>query len=158
MMISSDNTLTLTSPHPILALDIGTKSCGLAKTDALGITRAPVKTLFFKGLHDLEPFVRALCQFLKDEEIKTLVVGLPLNRDKEEGHQAKHVRTVLRTITNFWQKNFSENFPTLHFIDETGSTQKSWQILETMQTKRSKREDVIDAMSALVILNEFLDG
>lgn len=72
-----------------LALDVGDRRIGLAVgDDAHGLVR-PLRTLQRRSL---VTDVEALGKIARDEEVGTLVVGLPLTLRGEEGHQAERVR------------------------------------------------------------------
>ena len=72
-----------------LALDVGDRRIGLAVgDDAHGLVR-PLRTLQRRNLVN---DVAALGEVARDEEVGTLVIGLPLTLRGEEGHQAERVR------------------------------------------------------------------
>src|SRR3989304_4282888 len=72
----------------ILALDVGDRTIGLALSDDLGLTAQGRPTLQRKGLRqDLE----ALSRLVSEEEVREVVVGLPLQLDGQPGRQAEKV-------------------------------------------------------------------
>lgn len=72
-----------------LALDVGDRRIGLAVgDDAHGLVR-PLRTLRRRSVvTDID----ALRKIARDEEVGTLVIGLPLTLGGDEGYQAERVR------------------------------------------------------------------
>ena len=70
-------------------LDVGTKTVGVALSDALGITAQALTTVRRKGLR---ADVAALRQLARAHDVTRAVVGLPLNMDGSEGPSAARSR------------------------------------------------------------------
>ena len=70
----------------ILAIDPGTKRIGLAVSDALGITAQGIDSLSYEGY---EKLLESLKDLISEYNIKTLLVGLPLNLDGTTGPKAR---------------------------------------------------------------------
>ena len=73
----------------ILALDYGSKTVGLAITDALGYTVLPYKTLWREREGQLRKTVQAICKVVLEENVGEVVLGLPLNMDGSKGERAE---------------------------------------------------------------------
>ena len=71
-----------------LALDIGNKRIGVAVSDITGLYAFPLTTILRKNsTHDIEK----ICELIEKEEIKELIIGLPLLLSGEEGAQVRLV-------------------------------------------------------------------
>lgn len=134
-------------PHRILALDVGTKTVGLAVSDNSCRISSPLKTVFRKGKF-LE-FID-IDSVIKEYSIQSLVVGYPVHMHGEEGDRCQYVYAYVETLTS--QLNIS----TLLW-DERMSTISAERLLIESDMSRSKRKEHIDAVAASIILQSFLD-
>lgn len=136
-------------PMPrLLALDIGTKRIGIARSDALGWIAQPLQTLIRKSWAEDLAYLK---QVVEQNEVQELVVGLPLNMDGSEGGQAVFVRNAVARIQT--------ELPYLHiyFEDERLSTVEAEEALLATGMKRKKRKLVVDQQAAVVILQQFIE-
>ena len=132
----------------LLALDLGTKTIGIATCDAGWLFATPGKTMERgKWGRDREE----LSKLVKQRDVKALVIGLPRNMDGTEGPRAQSARAYAR--------NCSESFglPVLLW-DERWSTQSAERDLIGQDTSRRKRAEVIDSHAAAVILQGAIDA
>lgn len=132
----------------LLALDLGTKTIGIATCDAGWRFATPGKTMERgKWGRDREE----LSKLVKERDVKALVIGLPRNMDGTEGPRAQSARAYAR--------NCSESFglPVLLW-DERWSTQSAERDLIGQDTSRRKRAEVIDSHAAAVILQGAIDA
>lgn len=131
--------------QPLLALDLGDRTIGVAATDALGGTQ-PVVTILRKNLQvDLER-IEAL---LQEREAKRLIVGLPLNMDDSEGPRAAKTRRFAEAA------ELRLGLPVVLW-DERLSTFEADQRLAEAGVPAHKRKAVIDMVAAQVILESYL--
>lgn len=139
----------------IIALDIGTKTCGVARTDALGITVQPVSNLHYT---QREKLFAELKKIFAETPPDKIVVGLPLNMDDSEGRQAKWVRE----FTSAFKKYLKAHHHGLEdhawvFWDERKTTQEAEKFLVGLGVSRAKRKRVIDKLAAVMILRSYLE-
>ena len=66
----------------LMALDVGSKTIGVATSDALRMLATPITTLK-RGKLAID--LAALADLVKKHEVKALAIGLPLNMDGTEG-------------------------------------------------------------------------
>ncbi|MEQ8745696.1 Holliday junction resolvase RuvX [Pyruvatibacter sp.] len=131
----------------LLALDLGTKTIGIATSDPNRRISSPVKTLkrtkFQANTLELQGLI---------DERKTagLVLGLPINMDGSSGPRAQSSRTFGRNLTN------ALGLPVLLW-DERLSTAAMERELISLDTSRRRRAEMIDAMAANFILQGVLD-
>lgn len=132
----------------LLGLDLGTKTIGVATSDAGWRFATAGKTLARgKFGRDREAFAA----LIKERAVKAIVIGLPLNMDGSEGPRAQSARAYAR--------NLSEAFdlPVLLW-DERWSTQSAESALIGQDISRAKRAEKIDSHAAAVILQGALDA
>ena len=132
----------------VLALDLGTKSLGLAISDKTNTLSCPLKTLFYKE-NDFNYLLNELEIIIKENEVTTLVLGLPKNMDNSLGFASQ------RSL-NF-KKLLDERFD-LEIVlqDERLSTVEAENILIANDMRRNKRKKIIDSVAAMIILDTYL--
>ena len=79
-----------------IGIDLGTKRVGLALSDPLNIIASPFKTLTFIDNDDL---VSKLSNIINDNNVKTIILGLPLNMSGVDTEQTKKVRSFKDSLT-----------------------------------------------------------
>ena len=132
-----------------LALDVGTKTIGVAISDELGITANGITTIQRKKhKSDLEELKAIVDEYKPDQ----IVVGLPYNSDGSLGERGKNIEKFAEKIKKFLK------LP-MEFWDESFSTVNAENFLiQKGNVGRKKRKKVIDKMAAVVILQEFLNS
>ena len=132
----------------ILALDVGTKTIGVAVSDELQIAAHGLTTIKRGELaHDIE----ALCKIVDEYKPSEIVVGVPY---RDDGTVGKRGEDILR-----FAEKVKEMFPVpVEFWDESFSTVKAEEILLEADLSRRKRKKVIDKMAAVFILEGYLES
>ena len=129
------------------ALDVGTKTIGLATCDAGWSFASAVTTLKrTKFTADLE----ALRAFVVQHGLKGLVIGLPLNMDGSDSPQTQSVRAFARNCAPL-------GLPILMW-DERWSTMAVERAMIDADFSRAKRETRVDAHAAAHILQGAIDA
>lgn len=129
-----------------LALDLGTKTLGLAISDKLGIIASPYKVLRYD---DVNKLIEELLVIIKEENVDELVLGLPKNMNNSLGFASErslNFKTLLESKCDL----------PIHLVDERLSTMEAENILIGNDTSRQKRKKIIDAYAASIILDTFL--
>ena len=139
-------------PARLMSFDIGTKTIGIAVSDALRLVASSVETFHRGKLKDDAP---KLANMMKERDIKGLVIGLPLNMDGSEGPRVQGVRdftTALLTHPHIRALKL-----TVTFADERMSTVAvERQMIEHADLSRKKRDKSRDAQAAAFILQGVL--
>ena len=131
----------------ILALDVGSKTIGMAVSDPLGITAQGLETLRRKNRRtDFE----ALARVLEQHEVGEIVVGYPLRMSGEAGPQAERMAAFAEQIRQRFQ------LP-VHLWDERLTTAEAGRVLRETEMSIRRRAQVVDRMAAVLILQSFLD-
>jgi putative Holliday junction resolvase len=131
-----------------VALDVGTKTIGLARA-AVGTRLAhPQHTLSRRGLKRDIP---ALCDiFASWGTVETAVVGMPYELDGSEGRSARLARQVGEALE---QRGF-----TVAYQDERFSTVEASRRLHEGGMDSRRQKGVIDQAAAAVILEDWLES
>lgn len=130
----------------VLGLDIGSKRIGVAASDPLGITAQGLFTIE----REKEDVLKKLRDIVLKEEIKEIVVGLPLNMNGSCGPQA-------RGAIAFADK-LKEKFDIpVKLWDERMSTIEVERVMIEAGTSRNKRKKKIDKLAAQVVLQSYLN-
>ena len=129
-----------------IGIDLGSKRVGLALSDKLNMIASPYKTLTFKNDQDLLEQLRFI---IIDFEIKTIVLGLPLNMNGEDSAQTKKVRKFKSVLSIF-------NLP-IKLEDERLSSVSAKKSLVMQDIKTGHNKSEIDKRAAAIILQQFLD-
>ncbi|TAJ16211.1 MAG: Holliday junction resolvase RuvX [Planctomycetota bacterium] len=131
-----------------LALDLGAKRCGLAVTDALRLSLQPLDTCPH-GLDDPK-LADALAALFDERDIRTFVLGLPLNMDGSEGPAAAAVRACGARL--------AARFPKVRvaYQDERLSSKEAEELLRELGLHGKKARAQRDSASAVVILRDWI--
>ena len=132
---------------PLIGLDPGTKTIGVAASDPSRLMAMPVETVRkTKFTADAE----RLLDLTAERKAAAIVLGLPRNMAGSEGPRAQSVRAFARNLS---QKT---DLPIVYW-DERLSTVAAERELIAADASRAKRAQVIDQMAAVFILQGALD-
>ena len=131
----------------LLALDLGTKTIGLALSDVRRTIATPFDTI---ARSKLAADLATLEQVIEAEGVGALVLGLPINMDGSEGPRCQATRQFAADLLKMM------DMP-LAFWDERLSTRAAENALLDADVSRKRRAEVIDKVAAAVILQGFLD-
>ncbi|AEG48266.1 Holliday junction resolvase [Sphingobium chlorophenolicum L-1] len=136
-------------PHGgrLIGLDVGTKTIGLALCDAGWSIASPAHTVS-RGKFSKDKI--ALAAFMEQQQVKGVVIGLPLNLDGSESPRSQASRAFGRNIADL-------GLPIL-FWDERWSTQAVTRTLLEADASRARREELVDKLAASYILQGAIDG
>jgi putative Holliday junction resolvase len=142
----------LTPPARLAALDIGTKTIGIALSTPDWQMATPLTTITRgKWAMDMAALEKALAGY----EIAGLIVGLPLNLDDSEGPRAQGVRQVIYNLLKAepaWLADVA-----IAFVDERLSSAGAAEFIDHHKNiKAAKTSGALDALAAQVILERAL--
>ena len=136
----------------LMALDVGTKTIGIATSDVLRSLATPLTTL---KRAKLAADLAALAELATRHEVRALVIGLPLNMDGSEGPRCQSVRQFATNIANHAQDRLAA-LPVV-FQDERLSTAAVTRgMIEDYDMSRARRAERVDAAAAAWILESAL--
>jgi len=132
----------------IAALDLGRRRIGVAVTDAAAMGAHPVGVVERRSMaQDLA----AIAAMLRDREVTTIVVGLPLNMDGSEGPAARAARLFADRMAAALKVE-------VEMFDERLTSFEAEERLKGMPVKRGARKPAIDAIAATVILEGWMQS
>lgn len=133
-----------------MALDLGTKSCGVAVSDPTGNLARGLKNLHFKTLV-YDTLSEEIITLIRQEKVDELVIGYPITlagEIKTQAKQAKRLKKMIRQKTDLNVVLFDERFTTkmaAYYMDAQGLSKKH-QAAE------------IDQYSAAILLQDYLQS
>jgi putative Holliday junction resolvase len=133
----------------LMGLDLGTKTIGIALSDAGLAIASPLETLKRKKF---TADAAALKRLIDEHGVGGLVLGLPVNMDGSEGPRCQSTRQ--------FAANLMEKFDIpIAFQDERLSTAAVERVLiDEADMTRKRRGAVVDKMAAAWILQGALDA
>ena len=131
----------------ILGLDFGKKRIGAALSDETGLLALALKVIENRGE---EKVLEELKEIVSSFEVEEIVIGLPKMMDGSLGQEAAKVHSFASCL----RENFS---CPINFWDERLSTVEAQNILIQGDLSRKKRKKVVDKLSAVIILQGYLD-
>lgn len=136
-----------------MALDVGSKTIGIALSDAEGTIAQAREVLRRQGnVAD----AAAICTRAVELEVERLVVGLPLELDGSVGHRARLVERFVAVLEAALAER--ELGIGIERWDERFSTAAAERTLLEADLSRAKRKQTIDAVAAQFILQGWLDA
>lgn len=132
----------------ILGIDYGDKRIGLALSDMLNILASPMELYVRKTL---EYDLRYLAELAAKNNVKTIVIGLPINMDGTLGERSAITKEFGNALEKFVK------LPVV-YVDERWTSKESERVLIESNVRRDKRKALVDVMAAQNILQRYLDG
>lgn len=133
----------------VLGLDVGSKTIGVAVSDALQLTAQGISTLTWNE-NDMSTADDELRKVIEEYEVSEIVVGLPKHMNGNLGERGE----ISKIYANRLERTF--NIP-VHLVDERLTTVAAERALLEADVSRKKRGLVIDKIAAVMILQNFLD-
>ncbi len=133
-----------------MGLDVGSKTVGVAVSDAFGWTAQGVETIQIDEAKEQYGLER-LAELVKEHEVSSFVVGYPKNMNNTVGPRGEASEDYAELL----REQFG--LPVVLW-DERLSTMAAERMLIEADVSRAKRKKVIDKMAAVMILQGYLDS
>ena len=130
--------------HKVMALDVGTKRIGIALSDYLLIL-ASGHSYISREPESLA--LQKIREIAKENNVKKIVVGLPVNMDGTEGFQAENCRNFALKLSDF----------EIIFEDERLTSDAAEENLRNKKINYRKDKGLVDIESACIILEQYLE-
>ena len=132
----------------LLGVDFGDVRTGLAVSDAARFLASGLETI---KPGSMTKTAEAVAEAARSHGAVGVVVGLPVNMNGSQGERADHVRMFAAML--------EERIPELPILllDERMTTMAASRFLNETNTRGQKRKQVIDTLSAQIILQNALD-
>jgi putative Holliday junction resolvase len=130
----------------IMSVDYGDVRTGVAVCDKNEILASPVSVITET---DAEKLAEKIIEFAKERRAESFVVGLPKNMDGSEGFRAEACKEFASMLS---EKSGLE----VNLYDERLTTVSAHNALNATNTRGKKRKAVVDAVSAVMILEDYM--
>lgn len=131
----------------ILGIDYGEKRIGLAISTPVGFIARGLPTI---ERMDGVDYMEELADVIKEEEVGTVIVGLPKNMNDTIGEKAEEVLEFVETLKSKF------DLP-VHTVDERLSTVRAHKVMSGAKMSRKRKKERVDMIAAQLILQCYLD-
>lgn len=132
----------------LLGLDVGDVRIGVAISDILGSGAHPLCTL---TRTNRQRDVTAIGDLVSIHNVERIIIGLPVSIDGTLGTQAEKVQ-------QFGSRLSKTLGITVEYFDERFTTTEAEEILDQVEIDSKNKKNIIDQVSAVIILDEYLQG
>lgn len=136
------------SYYRVMALDYGDVRIGIALSDPTRFLASGYENYTRKGL---EVDCKHIAQIVGDNNVKVIVLGLPLNMDGSSGVRVEKTYEFAKTLGTYTDAK-------IEYLDERLTSVSAEKILISADISRKKRKEVLDKLSATIILQDYLDS
>lgn len=131
----------------IMSIDYGDVRTGVAISDIKGILASPLCVI----KESYQPkLVDKIIELINENKIEKIVIGLPRNMDGSYGYRCDDCKSLGQAIGE--KINID-----IEFEDERLTTVMAHNILSDNNVRGAKRKQTVDAVSAVMILQSYLD-
>ncbi len=131
-----------------MGIDFGLARTGLAVCDKFELLASPLCVI---QENDFNKLLQIITEKISINNIEEVVVGYPKNMDGTVGETAKTIEHLIAKLKN--------KLPNISFVlwDERNSTKQASIYLNKTNTRGKKRKKIIDAVSATIILESYMN-
>ena len=131
----------------ILAIDYGTKRCGVASTDDMQLIASALTTL---ATNDLLPFLKKYCS---EQNVVLIVVGQPKQMNNSPSENEVHIQQFLEKLHKELPHILIERY------DERFTSKIAFQTMIDSGISKKQRQNkaLIDEISAVLILQGYME-
>ena len=133
--------------RPLIGLDVGTKTIGIAVSDRSRRIASPRETI---RRTRFGPDAARLLEIARGDNAAGVVIGLPISMDGSEGPRAQSTRAFARNLAGLTELPIA-------FWDERLSTAVVERMLIEADRSRARRAEIVDKLAAAYILQGALD-
>ncbi len=130
----------------IMSVDLGKVRTGIAISDSGESFAFPKKVI---TEYDEQKLIKKICETAKELSAELIVVGYPKNMDGTVGWRADECKSVAEKIRE------TSGLDTVLW-DERCTTVSAHTALNYTNTRGKKRKEVVDAVAAVIILEDYL--
>lgn len=134
----------------IMGLDYGSKTVGVAVSDALGITAQGVEIIRRRSEKRLRQTLARIEELIEEYQVGSIVLGFPKNMDNTIGDRAERsleFQEILKKRTGLPVVMWDERLTTIE-ADRT---------MRETRVRREDRKKYVDELAAMFILQGYLD-
>jgi putative Holliday junction resolvase len=134
---------------PVLGLDLGEKTIGVAVSDVTRAIASPLE-LIHKGKFTDD--ANRLFFLMDGRGAKGIVIGLPINMDGTEGPRCQSSRAFGRNLLRL-----RPDLPIAYWDERLSTAAVQRMLTDEMDLSRARRAELVDKMAATYILQGALD-
>ncbi len=133
----------------VLGIDYGEARAGIAITDELQITAQGLRTIHHNGNDKV--LLAELDEIVKQYEIETIVVGMPLHMDGNKSKRAE--------ITEKFIHKLKCKFNKIKIVsqDERLTTVQAHKTMIDLDINKKRKKELVDTISAVYILETYIN-
>lgn len=135
------------SYYKVMGLDYGDVRIGIALSD---VTRFLASGYENYTRVELESDCQHIANIVRDNGVKVIVLGLPLNLDGSKGVRVEKTYEFADALSKYTDAK-------IEYLDERLTSISAEKILISADVSRKKRKEVLDKLSATIILQDYLD-
>lgn len=135
----------------IMGLDFGSKTVGVAVSDALHITAQGIETIQRKSQGKLRQTLARIDLLIQEYQVDRIVLGFPKNMNNTEGERCQKTLEFQRMLE---QRTGLEVF----LWDERLTTVAADRTLMEGGVRRENRKSYVERIAAVFILQGYLDS
>ncbi len=136
--------------NKVIGLDLGSRTCGVALSDIMGMIASPVETIRFEE-DDYETARDRVVDIIKANNVKKVILGLPKHMNGDVG--------VRGEISMQFKDMIMEKADVEVILwDERLTTVSAQKSMIASNMNRKKRHRMVDTMAAVIILQSYLDS
>ncbi|MBQ2910567.1 MAG: Holliday junction resolvase RuvX [Bacilli bacterium] len=131
-----------------LGLDLGSRTLGIATSDATGLIASTYKTI--RHNEEYDRLLEEVKQLIEELKIDEVVLGFPKNMNNTigpKGELSLEFKAKLEKLVTV----------PIHLQDERLTTKSATDMLIMGNVSRKDRKKVVDSVAATIILQTFLD-
>lgn len=135
----------------IMGLDFGSKTVGVAVSDALLLTAQGVEIIRRKSPAKLRQTLARIEELIEEYEVDKIVLGFPKNMNNTEGERCEKTREFQEMLER------RTGLPVILW-DERLTTVEADRTMIEGGIRREHRKEYVDMLAAVFILQGYLDG
>lgn len=135
----------------IMALDLGSKTCGVAVTDELGLTAQGLEVIRRKEENKLRQTLARITELVAAYKVFKIVLGYPKNMDGSVSRRCE-------LSEEFARKLIARTGIEVVLWDERLTTVSANEIMIEAGLKREEREKIVDKVAAVFILEDYMNA
>ena len=138
-----------TAPYtPLVGLDLGAKTIGVAVSDGTRTVASPLHLIRKTKFTD---DANALFQLMEGRGATAIVIGLPVNMDGTEGPRCQSSRAFARNLLRL------RDIPIAFWDERLSSAAVNRMLIDEHDVNRKQRGEVVDKLAAAYILQGALE-
>lgn len=134
--------------YRVMALDYGDVRIGIALSDPTRFLATGYENYTRK---DLVTDCKHIADIISSNNVKVVVLGLPLNMDGSKGVRVEKTYEFAEELKKYTSVD-------IDYLDERLTSVSAEKILISADISRKKRKEVLDKLSATIILQDYLDS